>query len=275
MKNFKGGTDKLLFGAMNFPIRPIFEELESISELGFDYMEVAMDPPQAHFRMIQEHQEELLRSLERHRMGIICHLPTFVSTADLTKSIRESSLKETLGSLEVAADLGALKVVLHPSIIGGLGVFIIEQAREYAMSSLEAVVERADQLGVVLCLENMFPRSNSLVEPGDFLEVFKKFSNLKMTLDTGHAKLGSPGDKRALEFIKNFADRIDHIHANDNLGKEDNHLPIGTGTIDFEKIVMALKGIGYDGTITLEVFSRDRDYLRMSKEKLGAMFESL
>ena len=58
----------------------------------------------------------------------------------------------------------------------------------------------------------------------------------------------------------------------DNFGKEDNHLPIGTGTIDFKKITRALKGIGYDGTVTFEVFSRDRDYLRISKEKFVAMF---
>jgi sugar phosphate isomerase/epimerase len=30
-------------------------------------------------------------------------------------------------------------------------------------------------------------------------------------------------------------------------------------------VVRALKGAGYDGTVTLEVFSRERDYLRTSR----------
>jgi sugar phosphate isomerase/epimerase len=58
----------------------------------------------------------------------------------------------------------------------------------------------------------------------------------------------------------------------DNYGKEDQHLPIGAGIIDFSKVVKALKGIGYNDTITLEVFSRDRDYLKMSKKKMVEMW---
>jgi len=265
----------MLYGAMNFPIRPVLEELEAISGLGFDYMELAMDAPQAHYRMIHQQKEELLRTLDRCKMGLICHLPTFVSTADLTDSLRETSLNEVLESLEVAADLRPLKVVLHPSYIAGLGVFVMDQARQYALKSLEAIVEKADQLGICLCIENMFPRSHSLVDPEDFVEVFERFSTLKLTLDTGHAHIESKGGKKTLDFIERFYDRIGHIHANDNFGKEDNHLPIGVGTIDFLLIIKALKGIGYDETVTLEVFSRDRDYLRISREKLAAMVAAL
>ena len=31
------------YGSMNFPIRPVIEEIESIGRLGFDFMELAMD----------------------------------------------------------------------------------------------------------------------------------------------------------------------------------------------------------------------------------------
>ena len=47
------------------------------------------------------------RMLADHRIGLVCHLPTFVSTADLTDSIREASIEEVLGSLDTAAELGA------------------------------------------------------------------------------------------------------------------------------------------------------------------------
>jgi len=57
--------------------------------------------------------------------------------------------------------------------------------------------------------------------------------------------------------------------------KEDSHLPIGAGIIDFERIMRELKEARYDETITLEVFSRDRDYLRISKEKIKRMWEDL
>jgi sugar phosphate isomerase/epimerase len=257
---------------MNFPIKPVLKEIEAIAELGFDYLELAMDPPQAHYKMVNQQKDEILGALERYQMGLVCHLPTFVSTADLTDSLRETSLNEVLESLQVAADLRPFKAVLHPSYLRGLSVLVMDQAKDRAWRSLEAIVEKADQLGVSLCLENMFPLTNSLVEPEDFDPVFESFPSLKMTLDIGHAHMQSKGGKRALYFIKRFGDRIDHIHANDNFGKEDNHLPIGAGTVDFHKITKALKEIGYNETITLEVFSRDRDYLRISREKLAAMF---
>jgi len=260
---------------MNFPVSPVIQELETISELGFDYLELTMDPPQAHYKVIRHHKEELLRALDDRKMGIVCHLPTFVSTADLTESLRETSLQEVLGSLEVAADLNAVKVVLHPSHITGIGVYVKDQARQYAMKSLETVVEKADHLEVCLCIENMFPSSNSLVDPEDFDGIFRKFPALKLTLDTGHANIESRGDWKIIDFIERFYDRIGHVHASDNFGREDNHLPIGTGNIDFLKIVKTLKRVGYDETITLEVFTRDRDYLRISRDKLAAMFTTL
>ncbi len=263
------------YGAMNFPVMPILKELEEINKLGFDYLELAMDPPQAHHKMIRHQKEKLLRALDDFKMGLVCHLPTFVSTADLTESMRKASLNEVLESVEVAADLHALKAVLHPSFIMGMSVFVMDQASQYALKSLEAIVEKADKLGLCLCIENMFPRSNSLVTPDDFIEVFERFPTLKMTFDTGHANMGSRGGDRVLDFIERFHDRIEHIHANDNFGKEDNHIPVGTGTVDFPGVVKALKRIGYDKTITLEVFSRDKDYVRISREKLESMFNAL
>jgi sugar phosphate isomerase/epimerase len=265
----------MLYGAMNFPVRPILHELETISGLGFDYLELTMDPPKAHHATIHQQRDQILKKLQEFQMRLVCHLPTFVSTADLTDSLRETSVREILDSLEVAASLDPLKIVLHPSNISGLSVFVVDKAKKLAMNSLSQIVEKAEKLGLQLCIENMFPRTNSLVQPQDFIDVLEKFPSLKFTLDTGHAHIGSTGDRRNLEFLDKLGDRIAHVHASDNFGKEDNHLPIGAGTIDFLKIVKGLKAIGYDGTVTFEIFSKDRDYLRISREKFTAVAASV
>jgi sugar phosphate isomerase/epimerase len=262
----------MLYGAMNSPLRPLFRELEEIAGLGFDYMELTMDPPHAHHGVIREQKKGLLKALDRLNLGLICHLPTFVSTADLTEALREASIQEMLLSLNVASELKPLKVVLHPSFIQGLGVMMMDQALTYAMQALDLILEAADHLRLPVCIENLFPRSFSLVEPEDFDAVFKRYPAVKLALDTGHAHIGGKGGERILAFIRRFSGQIGHVHASDNSGREDEHLPIGVGSIDFPGIVKALKGIGYDGTMTLEVFSRDRDYLRISREKLSSMF---
>jgi sugar phosphate isomerase/epimerase len=275
LNSIKGEGKGMLYGAMNFPVKPILDELEAISELGFDYLELTMDPPQAHYSIIRKQKKRLLKALDRKQMKLVCHLPSFVYTADLTHGLRKASLNEVIKSLEVAAELGCLKAVLHPSYIMGLGIFVLDQAREYALESLEAIMEKADQLDLLICLENLFPKAHSLVEPEDFADIFVKFPNLKMTLDTGHAHIEDTEGKRAVKFIERFPDRIEHIHVSDNFGEADNHLPVGAGTVNFNEIVKALKGIGYDNTITLEVFSKDRGYLRMSRNKVAAMFATI
>jgi sugar phosphate isomerase/epimerase len=261
----------MLFGAMNSPLRPILEEIEVISGLGFDYLELSMDPPEAHHSIVREQREEILRALDVREMQIVCHLPTFVTTADLTPALRETSVKEVLQAMGVAAGLKPLKLVLHPSYFSGLGVRVMRRARKLAMESLEAIVEEADRLNQCLCIENMFPRLRSLTDPEDFVEIFERFPKLNMTLDIGHANIGSKGPDKTLRFIKMFSDRILHIHASDNSGRGDDHIPVGAGTVDFEQVIGALEGIGYGDTVTFEIFSRDRDYLRISREKFAAM----
>ena len=55
--------------------------------------------------------------------------------------------------------------------------------------------------------------------------------------------------------LRQFADRLHHIHLHDNNGLVDLHLPPGTGTINWPAVATALRDIGYAKTITLEIFS--------------------
>ncbi len=73
------------YGAMNFPIQPVHDELEAIAALGFDYMELTMDPPQAHYTIIRQHKYEIRKALDEHSMGCICHLPTLSITINWRK----------------------------------------------------------------------------------------------------------------------------------------------------------------------------------------------
>jgi len=245
-----------------------------MGEMGFDYVELTMDPPEATPQKILGQKRAIMEVLHRYGMGIMGHLPTFVWTSDLYESLRSASLQENFAALEAAAELGIEKVVLHPGFITGLGKFLIDKAKGHAMESLEAILKKAVSLHITLCIENMFPQAHFLIQPHEFQPVFETFPELRLTLDIGHANLGG-GKNRSLEFIHRYGYRMGHVHANDNFGKEDSHLPIGAGIIDFERIIKELKEALYDETITLEVFSKDRDYLKISKEKIKRMWEAL
>ncbi len=204
-------------------------------------------------------------------MGLVCHLPTFVFTADLTDSIRHASLDEMLRSIETAHVLHAEKVVLHPSIISGLGSFVVDLVQQYAAESLQTILHKAANLDVTLCLENMFPHYGSFFEAHDFSRLLNTHPDLKITLDIGHANINSPRGQRIFEFIHTHGKRIGHVHLSDNRGARDDHLPIGAGNINWRKVAQALRACGYDDTVTLEVFGENRQALHKSLLKVKSM----
>lgn len=260
------------FGAMNFPVKPVLEEIEEIAQLGFDYLELAMDPPLAHHSTISANRAAIVRALKDSGLGLVCHMPTFVTTADLTESLRRASVTEMRRSLEAAAMLGAGKVVLHPSIASGMGAFVLATVKGYANDFLAEMVAAADSLDIAICLENMFPRYKLGVEPADFEEIFEHFPSLKLTVDTGHAHIDDQQGNRLMALVERFGGRIGHLHFSDNFGKRDDHLAVGKGTVRFAELVRGLKKIGYDDTITLEVFDQDRRMLVESRDIIKAMF---
>jgi sugar phosphate isomerase/epimerase len=63
------------------------------------------------------------------------------------------------------------------------------------------------------------------------------------------------------------------VHLHDNNGHADLHQPLGSGKMDWKKYVRQLKASGYDDTITLEVFTEDKHYLRYSRDALRAAWD--
>jgi sugar phosphate isomerase/epimerase len=264
----------MLYGAMNFPIRPVLDEIHAIGSQGFDYVELAMDPPEADWTRLRQQRQRILEVLETHKMGLICHLPTFIHTADLTASIREASRHELRQSVLVAAELGARKVVLHPSFVGGLGRNVLDLVRRYALESLDAVARLAEESGCRICLENLFDRLTPFSAVDDFAAVLERWPQMGMTLDVGHAFMDGHGMDRILAFIDRFGERIGHVHISDNHGQRDDHLPVGDGGIDFEALISALMRIPYDDTMTLEVFTPDSNDLVRSRRALQRIIGS-
>jgi sugar phosphate isomerase/epimerase len=64
--------------------------------------------------------------------------------------------------------------------------------------------------------------------------------------------------------------RLLEVHLSDNNGKEDQHLPLGMGTIDFASVARGLRKIGFDGlsTIEIEPTGKHEDAIARAKEQI-------
>jgi len=122
---------------------------------------------------------------------------------------------------------------------------------------------------IVLSLENLSESAS------DLESALEEIPQASLTLDIGHAQLLTETN-RSFEIITRLGNRIHHVHAHDNSGgsgiKDDLHLPIGDGIIDFNSIITALLMSGYNNTITLEL---KRHELLLSRDRLERLFQDV
>jgi sugar phosphate isomerase/epimerase len=160
---------------------------------------------------------------------------------------RESidDLKRCVDWLKAA---GGSRLVVHP---GGLSIPSEHSRRREALArGLLSLDDHAQGTGVVVCLENMPPGvypGSCMAELADLLAELDR-PQLALALDTGHANLtgGAVAETRAA------GQRLATTHVHDNDGRQDTHLPPGTGTVDWIKWHQALDDVGYAGPILLE-----------------------
>ncbi len=179
-------------------------------------------------------------------------------------------MQEVERDLMIFAELGAQKANIHAFIRVPLQE--TRWIREMNVAAFRRVLQKAKELGLKLMLENSPPHFNT---PRDLSTVFAAVPELALHLDVGHANLETEHNL-TVELASLFVARLAHVHFSDNNGGNlDLHLPLGAGKIDWPWIVHILKRVGYDGTITLEVFSRDRTYLWRSRDKLLELWEAV
>ncbi len=166
--------------------------------------------------------------LASYSLHYTIHAPSRgVNIASLLEPIRRASVEVTGQCFEVAADVGA-SVIVHP------GYFAWEEERTRAelqlKRSIHAMNLMAEDLGINFFLENMGNWNYFFLRCPDELDLL---DGVGFALDVGHAHL----NHCLPEFLKH---PIRHIHLHDNDGKEDTHMPIGTGTIDFGPVMKAV-----------------------------------
>jgi sugar phosphate isomerase/epimerase len=158
-------------------------------------------------------------------------------------------------------------LVVHP---GGLSDSSeIASRREALAAGLSVLADQAVGTGVTICVENMppgvFPGSRML----DLKEIVDAIDRpeVALALDTGHARISNSAPVETLE----AGSRLRTTHVHDNDGRQDTHLPPGSGSIDWGEWVEALDAIDYRGPILLECIRHLRDHPESLTDRLRQM----
>jgi inosose dehydratase len=100
------------------------------------------------------------------------------------------------------------------------------------------------------------PHLGTLVEAPDALERVMDLSRIHFCPDTAHLAAGG-GEPAAL--IRQYADRLAHVHLKDLDVASTTFLPLGEGDLDFPEILRAVQEAGYDSWLMVELDYYDGD----------------
>jgi sugar phosphate isomerase/epimerase len=234
----------VIVGAMNNPFAPVLDEIRWIGTAGFDFVDLTLEPPGAW----PVEPLEIKALLEEQGLGVVGHTAFFLPIASPYPELRRAARTLFAAACDAFATIGAERVNVHPDPV----------TRSYPRDAVlaenaEAMVELAgvaEERGLRLMLENLGPAFGTVDQLRPLLEADPRVA---FHLDVGHANLGG---NRLRELLAAFGDRLAHVHVSDNLGVDDLHLPLGAGAVAWPDAVSALKELDYDGTVTIEVFSR-------------------
>jgi sugar phosphate isomerase/epimerase len=184
---------------------------------------------------------------------------------------READLRLLERHLDCCAELGIRYVVIHP---GGRDLATpddFRRALERNVDGFTRLAHRAEKLGLKIGLENTLDSRDAHrvfgSVPDELLDLIAKVGSpaLGITFDTSHASV------RGLDLgaaIRQLGPLICCTHISDNDGTGDQHRTPGGGTIDWPSVMAAFRGIGYQGTLNLEIPGEEHPHRELLSAKL-------
>jgi sugar phosphate isomerase/epimerase len=232
---------------------PICDCLEKIRAAGFSMIEICSFPAHLDYHDVDavKRAGQLIDQLGLEAYSF--HAP-FAEHIDITSpdaQFRDSSTQEILQAAEAAAAVGAQFLVIHPGPEkGGFPEDQRWRRMESAAAVLNQVSERCRDLRIGLVLENMLPHL-FFGHTRDMLWILGSLEtvDIGICLDTGHAHLS--GDLATV--VHKLSGHLRMVHASDNRGKFDDHLPPGEGRIAWDRFMDQLAQLRFDGSFILEI----------------------
>jgi len=247
-------------GLMNNPSARVRDEIIAIGKAGYDFVDLTIEGPRA----TDIDTEEILPILREYNLAVVGHTDPCLPWAYPIEEVRKACLGELERCAGIFSALGAKIMNIHPC-------YFCPPAMKPALvdlniEALKPIVKMAASHGLTVVLENFKAPFDRIAT---FNSMLAEVPGLKAHLDFGHANMGADNYE---VFCRQLGKHIKHVHFSDNRSTADHHMPLGVGNIDWKNAVKSLKAIGYDGTITLEVFCDDAvmlyKYLDLSRNLL-------
>jgi sugar phosphate isomerase/epimerase len=221
---------------VNIPFTMLFESyLETFIEYGLN-PEIGLDAA-ALDRFTMAEFSSIAEIIHKNARTVTLHGP-FI---DLSAGSKDPAVRRlTRQRLEQLLDLVPLfqprSVVCHAGYDAKRYGYFKETWAENSLELWSWMAGRVREHGARLMLENVYEDG-----PEDIHFFFERLKNQEVgfCLDTGHSSAFGQADLAA--WLDTLGPYLGQLHLHDNLGKDDEHLAVGSGRIDFSILFKYLK----------------------------------
>jgi inosose dehydratase len=161
---------------------------------------------------------------------------------------------------ELAARFGASRLVVGGGARRAAGTTPEDYDR--LASGLDAVADLAAEHGLEA---SYHPHLGTIVENPDELDRLMERSRIGFCPDTAHLAAGG-GDPAAQ--IRQYGERLRHVHLKDFSRTTGQFLPLGAGDLDLLDVVRAVREADYDSWLIVELDSYDGDPRAAAEQSL-------
>lgn len=257
--------NKLAFSTNAYLKFSFAEAVRRLAAIGYAGVEIMADVPHAWPAWMLEEQKQAIRDALAANQLAISNINAFMMHAvndprqrywhpswiEPDRHYRQIRIDHTMRSLTLARELGSPCITTEPGgpvEPGGSW----SAALKLFVEGLKPVAEHAEKEGVLLLIE---PEPGLLIETADqFLELRQHLDSpaVGLNFDIGHFYCVGNDPAPTIRWL---APHIRHFHLEDiTATRVHHHLIPGEGAIDFEAVFEAIRAIGYQGWVTIELY---------------------
>jgi len=222
--------------------------LETSREIGYDGVELNLD--EENLKLTRRERKEIAeraRSLGLELPSLCSGLFWKYNLASPDGSVRKKGIEIIKKGCESAADLGAPVFLVVPAV--AVPEVSYKEMWELSQRSILEAVPVAEEHGILLGIENVWNRF--LYSPLEFRSFVEEFNhpNVKVYFDVGNFQLLAFPQ----QWIRYLSDLIVCVHVKDFQRSTLKFKPLLQGDVPWPEVMRALREIGYDGFLNVEV----------------------
>jgi len=265
---------KIGFSTNAYIRKSLIYAIKSISEIGYDGIEIVLDIPHAFLPISESELKNIKECLKKCEIKVTnlnantvagwydaqTNVEKFEpSLSNEDEKLRRWRISYTKKAIDLASTLNAPSI----SITSGVSNNLYKNSLKDFKLSLEELASYAEKKNIKLVIE--YEPGLLIGKADDVFPLTQEFNNVGLNFDVCHAAVLGENISKVIE---KFGEKIFHTHISDCQNRKHFHLIPGKGDVDFKTMYYSLEKTGYSGYLTAELYTYSTEPETAAKETI-------